>query len=527
MPFAPFLVSCQAGEAGESPASSARAALGEQDFDPLEASIPELQDALDRGRTTSRALVETYLARIAAYDAQGPALNAISAVAADALEQADRLDHERKTSGPRGPLHGIPVVVKDNFETARMQTAAGSILLEGWTSGADATLVGKLSAAGAIVFAKTNMHEWAYGGETRGSLFGQTLNPYALDRVPGGSSGGTGVAVAANFASFGLGSDTCGSIRGPAANNDLTGLRPTRGLISRSGVIPLSHTQDTAGPLARSVTDLAFAMDALAGYDPADPITRDGIGHIPPTYTAFLERDGLRGARIGVLTNLQPADGTDPEVARRMDEAAKAMCAEGAVVVDVTMPHLPEFGDVLDGAPTDLVELEFKFDLNDYLDAHPTAPVHSLTEIVASGKYDASVGPLLAAADAQRHRHTIERQKRLLHRTVVETATLATLFANHLDALVYPTLRQKASKLGAPPRGMNCQLSAHSGLPALTVPAGFTDDGVPVGLELLGPAWSEGSLIRLAYAFEQATHHRRLPATTPPLPKSGGSIRAD
>ncbi|WXB17789.1 amidase [Pendulispora albinea] len=446
-------------------------------------------------------------------------MNAISAIAADAREQADRLDEERRTRGPRGPLHGIPVVVKDNFETADMQTAAGSILLRGWTSGEDATMVKKLRAAGAIVLAKTNMHEWAWGWETRGTLFGQTHNPYALDRVPGGSSGGTGAAVAASFASFGLGTDTCGSIRVPSANNNLVGLRPTYGLTSRKGIIPMSHTQDAGGPLARSVTDIAFAMDVLTGYDPADPVTKDGAGRAPATYTTFLQRQGLRGARVGILGNLLSRGPADEEIAGIIRKAAETMRAEGATVVEVTMPALPDFVDVEDGAPADLSISEFKFDLNDYLRDHPTAKVRTLADVLASGKLDSSIEPYLRMSEAQKQRNSPDYLRRVAQRKISGAATAGALAAQRLDALLYPTLRQKATKLGEAQHGVNCQLSAHTGFPAISVPAGFTADGVPVGLELIGPAWSEGSLIRLAYSFEQATRYRRPPASTPSLPR--------
>ena len=242
-------------------------------LDLAEATIPQLQAALGAGALSSRDLVAHYLARIDAYDQRGPALNAICAIAPDALALADKCDAERHGGVLLGPLHGIPVIVKDNYETADMQTAAGSILLAGWRPPGDATLVARLRAAGAIVIAKATMHEFAYGVTTAGSLFGQTRNPYALDRNPGGSSGGTGAAIAAGFAAVGMGSDTCGSIRIPAAHNSLVGIRGTQGLASRAGIVPLSSTQDIGGPLGRSVADVAIVLDAIAGYDPHDPPT--------------------------------------------------------------------------------------------------------------------------------------------------------------------------------------------------------------------------------------------------------------
>ena len=248
-----------------------RAQAPTRSFELMEATIPELQAALAAGTVTSRELVTRYLARIDAYDQKGPALNAISAINDRALAEADALDAERKTRAPRGPLHGIPVIIKDNYETVTMQTADGSRALAGWVAGTDAVLVKKLRDAGVIVIAKSNMHEFARGITTLGSLFGQTRNPYALDRNPGGSSGGTGAAIAANFAAVGMGSDTCGSIRIPASHNSLVGIRGTQGLASRTGIIPLSSTQDIGGPIGRTVTDVAIVLDTIVGYDPADP----------------------------------------------------------------------------------------------------------------------------------------------------------------------------------------------------------------------------------------------------------------
>lgn len=481
----------------------------------LEATIPELQAALTTGATTSQALVAQYLARIAAYDQQGPTLTAISAVNPDALAEAEALDRERQAQGPRGPLHGIPVLVKDNYETTTMPTAAGSLLLKDWVAPGDAFLVQRLREAGAIILAKTNMHEWAWSWETYGSLFGQTRNPYALDRVPGGSSGGTGAALAATFAAVGLGSDTCGSIRVPAAHNSLVGLRPTQGLLSRSGIIPLSSTQDTGGPLARSVTDLAIVMDALVGYDPTDPLTAESLGHLPRRYTDVLQLDGLRGARIGLLTSLLGTEPEDAEVAAVIQAAADELRAAGAEVVDVTIEGL---ADLLASTYSGVIREDFKADLNAYLAGRPTAPVRSLTEIIASGVFHPGVERILRLTEEVETRDTKEYYEKLARRTTVRHAALTTMAEHGVMALAYPTVRRPAVRIGEGTQvGVNCQLSAHSGLPAITVPAGFTADGLPVGLELLGGAWSDAELIRLAYAYEQATRHRRPPASTPPL----------
>ncbi len=309
-------------------------------FQLLEATLPQIEGALASGTITSQDLVEMYLARSAAYDQQGPSLNAIITVNPDALAEAKELDAERAANGPRGPLHGIPVIVKDNYETKDMQTTAGSLSLAGWIPPHDAFLVKRLREGGAIILAKATLHEFAMGITTVGSLFGQTRNPYALDRNPGGSSGGTGAAVAANFAAVGLGTDTCSSIRTPSAHNNLVGLRGTQGLASRTGIIPLSHTQDIGGPMGRSVTDVAIVLDAIVGYDPADPQTVESVGNIPESYTAFLRVEGLGGSRIGRLPALFSPGPDDAGVAQVVRRAMSEMEQQGAEEVEVTIPGL-------------------------------------------------------------------------------------------------------------------------------------------------------------------------------------------
>lgn len=486
-------------------------------FELLEASIPELQSALASGAVTSRDLVAMYLARIEAYDQQGPALNAISAINRTALAEAEALDRERRERGPRGPLHGIPIIVKDNYETRDMQTAAGSRALAGWIPPDDATLVRKLKEAGAVIIAKANMHEFAYGITTLGSLFGQTRNPYALDRNPGGSSGGTGAAIAANFAAVGMGSDTCGSIRIPASHNSLAGIRGTQGLSSRTGIIPLSSTQDIGGPIGRGVTDLAIVLDAIAGYDPADPQTAASVGNIPTRYTSFLQADGLRGARVGLLTNLLGTDPVDAEVAAVVRRATVEMRGQGAEVVEVTIPGLDEL--LMDRIAGFLVLVQdFKFDLNDYLASRPTAPVRTLEQVLEMGAFHPAVEMSLRGSQAVESRDTKEYLEHIVKRTTLRDAVLTAMADQRLDVLVYPTIKRTAAPIGETQPGTNCHLSANSGLPAITVPAGFTAAGLPVGVEMLGRAWSEGLLLKLGYAYEQATRHRRPPATTPALP---------
>jgi amidase len=482
-------------------------------FDVIEKTIPELQDAMTRGEVTSKDLVAAYLARIAAYDHTGPALNAFVTVNARALEAADALDRERAASGPRGALHGIPIAVKDNFETADMPTTGGSIALAGFMSGRDAFQVQKLREAGAVIIGKTNLHELAAGITSISSLGGQTRNPYDLARNPGGSSGGTGAAVAANFAAGGMGSDTCGSIRIPSANNNLVGLRGTLGLSSRRGIIPLSHTQDIGGPLARTVTDLAIMLDATVGPDEGDPTTAAAKGHVPRSYRDALKPDALKDVHIGALRNLFGAAPEDNEVNTLVRKALDAMKAAGAQIEEVTIPGLD---DLVRGSS--LINAEFKFDLMDYLAPFANAPVHSLGDILDRGEYDKALETMFRARNRPESRESDEARRARIKRAAVRDLVRAAMEELKLDALAYPPLARKAAVLGEPQSGgANCQLSASSGLPAISMPAGFTDDGVPVGIELLGREWSEPQLLGAAYAYEQAAHPRRPPSTTPAL----------
>src|SRR3954469_2274394 len=342
-------------------------------FDVYEKSIVDLLAAQRIGTVTSHDLVQKYLDRIRAYDKDGPQLNAMIALNPRALDEADALDAERRAGRVRGPLHGIPIVVKDNYATAGMPTTAGSLALAGFETGRDAFMVKKLRDAGAVVVGKTNLHELAYGITSISSAGGQTRNPYDPTRNPGGSSGGTGAAVAASFGAAGMGTDTCGSIRNPSANNNLFGLRGTMGLSSRTGIIPLSHSQDIGGPLARTVADLAVMLDATVGADAADPVSQSSAGHIPSSYRGALDAGALKGARIGVATELFGAAPEDQEVAGLDRRALEVMKRAGAEIVDVSIPGLDE---AMRGSS--LIDAEFKFDLIDYLARFPNAPVHSL-----------------------------------------------------------------------------------------------------------------------------------------------------
>jgi len=482
------------------------------DFDVTEQSIADLQAAMGAGLVTSHALVVMYEARIRAYDHDGPRLNAMVAINPRAIDAADALDAERRAGHVRGPLHGIPIVIKDNYETADMPTTGGSLALAGFRTGRDAFMVKRLRDAGAVIVGKTNLHELAAGITSVSSLGGQTRNPYDPSRNPGGSSGGTGAAVAANFAAAGMGSDTCGSIRIPSANNNLVGLRGTLGLSSRFGIIPLSHTQDIGGPLARSVADLALMLDATVGPDAADATTALGEGHVPPSYRAALRANALEGARIGVLKSLFGAEPEDAEVTGVVHKALDAMKGHGAELVDMDIPGIEA---LMDGSS--VIDAEFKFDLMDYLAQFPNAPVHSLGDIIDRGLYHAELEDTFKRRDAGSARETDAYRRARVRRETLRDLVLGEMKEQRLTAIAYPVLRRRPASIGEPQRGTNCQLSAGTGLPAISMPAGFTGDEVPIGVELLGAAWSEPQLLSLAYSYEQAVHPRRPPAATPKL----------
>lgn len=482
------------------------------DFDVTEKSIVDLQAAMQAGTVTSRELVARFLARIAAYDQRGPALNAIAALNPDALIAADALDAERRTRGARGPLHGIPVLVKDNYETIEMPTSAGSMALRTFHPKSDAFMVQRLKQAGAVVLGKTNMHELAMGITTVGSRFGRTRSPYDLDRNPGGSSGGTGAAIAASFAVAGMGSDTCGSIRYPASHNNLFGLRGTRGLSSRTGIVPLSSTQDIGGPLARSITDLALMLDATVGADPLDETTRASEGRLPTSYRDALRADALQGARLGIIRTLFGTAPEDQEVTRIVNQWIEALKQAGAVPIDVLIPGLD---DLL--RDSSVIDAEFKFDFADYLARHPDAPVKSLTEILERGLYHQELEARFKTRNAVEKRETEQYRRALAKREATRKAVVSALDEHRLTALLYPTGRRRPARIREPQTGGNCQLSATSGLPALAVPAGFTEDGVPIGVDLLGAPFAEAELLSLGYGIEQSLKPRRAPFSTPAL----------
>lgn len=482
------------------------------EFEVAEATILELQGAMEEGQVTSAELVDLHLARIRAYDRDGPALNAIVRLNPLAREQAQALDAERAAGTVRGPLHGIPVLMKDNYDMDWMPTTGSSLALAGLQPVDNAFQVARLLEAGAVILGKTNLHELAAGITTISSLGGQTRNPYDPARNPGGSSGGTGAAVAASFAPVGWGSDTCGSIRIPAAVHNLFGLRPTKGLSSIDGILPLSHSQDTGGPLARTATDLAIALDATVGPDPADPATAILEGRPVPSFQAALDPAALEGARIGVLEAWVEEEGAAAGVTRVIRAALAEMEGLGATVVDVEIPDMDELL-----ANTGLIDFDFKFDLMDYLAGVPDAPVASLEEILEADLHHEALDRNFRRRNERAARESPELTETMARRSALAAAVVDLLDREDLDALAYPTMRHETALIGAAPTGATCFLSAHTGLPALTVPAGFTTGGLPVGLELLGRALDDHRLVAFAFAHEAAHPKRRAPLRTPAL----------
>lgn len=498
----------------------------DRSFHLMEASIADVHKALLAGTLTCHGLVQQYLERIQAYDQQGPAIHSMLYVNPASLAQADEMDKEFKRTRKLKTLTCIPIILKDNFDTADMPTTAGSVTLKGAQPERDAFTVKRLREAGALILGKANMSEFATGGISASSLGGQVKNPYDLTRTPGGSSGGTGAAIASDFAIAGTGSDTGGSIRSPASATSVVGLRPTRGLISRDGIVPVSFTQDTIGPMTRTVADTARMLDVMAGYDENDPVTALSVGNIPKTYTAFLQ-NGLRRARLGVVTHLFGTGPEYEEVNKVMASAIERLKEQGAVIVDVDDAFLD--GNKLT-AKFRLNEPEFKTALNSYLTQRGSrVPVHSLAEIIASGRYyKPTLEKFLAEAESFEdgpHSKDYLLRRAEMEETKVEVANV--MAKNKLVALIFPNQRCLVLPIGATfQKDRNGVVAALGGFPAIEVPAGFsapTADaplGVPVGMELLGRPWGEGELISLAFGFEQATHLRKAPSSTPPLSPS-------
>jgi amidase len=511
-------------------AAAAAQSPAPQRFDLEETTIAALQQRMESGQETSRSLVEKYLARIEALDRSGPALHSVLEVNPDARAIADQLDAERKSGRTRGPMHGIPILIKDNIATAdRMMTTAGSLALAGTKPPKDAFIVGRLRDAGAVILGKTNLSEWANFRSTHSTSGwsgrgGQTKNPYALDRNPSGSSSGSGASIAANLAAAAIGTETDGSIVSPSNVNGLVGLKPTLGLVSRTGIVPIAHSQDTAGPMTRTVADAAALLGAIAGADPEDaPSVRRGSGQrrdAAVDYTKSLDANGLRGARIGVVRNKY--FGYSPAADQIAEAAIADMKKQGAVIIDpVTIPTLGKF----DEGEFEVLLYEFKADLNKYLTwLGAASPVHSLKDVMAFNDAHKNeempyFGQEIMAMAEKKGPLTTARYTAALARNRQMAGALgidAVMTKHRLDALVAPTggpawLTDLANgdssfaNASAP-----STVTSVAGYPHITVPAGFAR-GLPVGISFFGRAWSEATLFKLAYAYEQATKHRKPP----------------
>ncbi|MET0987641.1 MAG: amidase family protein [Steroidobacteraceae bacterium] len=501
-------------------------------FDLETAGVPEIQAAVDAGALTYEKLVKLYIARIEAYDRKGPALNSVITLNPKAIETARALDAELKQSGRRSPLHGIPVLAKDNYDTADMPTSGGTFLLAKSVPYQDAPSIKQLRDAGAIILAKVNMDEFAHGGVGFSSRLGQTRNPHDPRRHPAGSSGGTGAGLAAWFSPLGLGSDTGGSIRGPSSANGVVGIKPTNGLVSRTGIMPCVLTFDTGGPMARTVHDVALTLGFMTGIDPKDPLTATSAGLYYKDYTPFLKKDALKGVRLGVIRDYT---GTDPEVDRVFNAALEELKAQGAVLVDpVNYPAL-----VLQNraAVMDPIRAEVKDNYADYLGTLRPGFPRSIADIAAKGM--ALTQP---SGDFRPHPSVFTRFKALSERppitsisytsakqsgmAAVRGAVLGLMQEKQVDAFVYPT-RSRQPELIDPEtpkivdRPMTPSLTSIANVtqfPDVIVPAGATSEKMPVTISFFGPAYSEPRLLGYAYAYEQATHHRVSPSTTPKLP---------
>jgi len=485
-------------------------------FDPFEKSIVEIAGALESGEISSQALVDYYLERIERLDKNGPAFNSILTVNPNARRDAEQLDVNRKRWKPKGPLYGLPLLVKDNVNTLGMPTTCGCKAMADFRPAKDAFIIGKLREAGAILLAKTALSEFTKHGLTCGSLFGQTKNPYDLTRTPGGSSGGTGVAVSANFGIAGIGTDTINSVRSPCSACCIVGMRPTTGLWSRSGLVPMSILQDTAGPMARTVADIGILLEACQGYDPADPITAQQIGFAGKSYNDHLTKDGLNGKRIGMLlTNF----GKDADVRAVMENSMRIMREMGAQLVDIEVSEFEVSGLSRD-CDVQIYESE---SLIDRYFIENNAPVSSLRELIKLGAADKYAQLLLEQCV------TIENPleqpayfRRKLNAQKLRELAYDVMALNNLDAMCYPHQQIVVEKIGnGSQAGRNGIFASMIGFPAITLPGGFSRPdkdaplGIPIGIEFLARPWSESLLIEIAYSFEQVSQFRQYPQSAP------------
>jgi amidase len=486
-------------------------------FNIMETTIEDVHAAYKAGQLTSRQLVQMYLDRIQAYDQTGPAINSIITLNKQALDEADKLDATFKQTGSFvGPLHGIPIILKDQVDAAGFPTTLGSILLKDYYPERDAFAIGQLRKAGAIVLAKGTLAEFG-GGNTWGSLFGATKNPYALDRTAGGSSGGPGAAIAANFATVGVGEEGSASIRRPSTWNSLVGMHPSAGLVSRTGMWdgwPALFT--SLGPMTRSVRDLAHLLDAMVGYDTEDPLTAAAYGNIPKTYTAFLDGNGLKGARLGILREAIGRGDPKADDFKKIDvvfnRALGELTAAGAELVDpIVIPNVL----ALMAKRTEGPYLDVSTSL--YLKS-PKAPFHSRHDIPKMPGFDKVLARGRNISDPIDERKYYEH---LQAREELMFNVLKVMADNRLDAIVYKSIEHQPQFLSKGPNAPNPGVPTLSTflafVPTLTVPAGFTTDNIPTGITFQGRPFADGTLIKLAYAYEQATHHRKPPASVPPL----------
>jgi Asp-tRNA(Asn)/Glu-tRNA(Gln) amidotransferase A subunit family amidase len=492
-------------------------------FNVLEARIDDIHNAYQSGQLTARELVQTYLDRIGAYDKKGPAINSIITINGEALIEADRLDAALKAGGLVGPLHGIPIIIKDQVDCAGMPTTLGSLLFKDYFPDRDAFVVEKLKKAGAIILAKATLGELG-GGDTHGSLFGSTRNPYDLERTAGGSSGGPGAAVSANFCTVAMGQEGFASIRRPSTWNCLAGMRPTAGLVSRAGVYAgWPSVNGSLGPMARTVADLAKLLDVMVGYDPEDPLTARGVGQTPQSYTAFLQRNGLKGARIGILREpmgyeSEPDSEDFKKVEEVFDKAVAELKAAGAEVVDpVIIPDLKQLLAKRAGSYAD-EEASFK----EYLRRSARPPYASRDEAKQSPDFQKVVKGSRErwnrAAPAAAHYEYLKARDQLL-------TNMLTVMADYkLDAIAHKAVEHQPTLIrdGINPPYVDQKGAPHINtflvfVPSIVVPAGFTRDNLPAGIAFLGRPYDDANMIRLAYAYEQGTLHRRPPASTTPL----------
>ncbi len=492
-------------------------------FEVEEATISQVHDAMKAGKLSCRALVDLYLKRIETYDKNGPAINSIILINPEIQKQADELDKRFAAGGLTGPLHCVPMIVKDNFETRGLRTSNGALVFAQYVPDHDAFQVQRIKEAGALILAKSNMAEWAFSPyETLSSILpGYTRNPYALDRVTAGSSGGTAAAIAASLGLAGLGSDTGNSIRGPSSHQALAGIRSTMGLTSRAGVFPLNLRADIAGPMARTVEDAARVFQVVVGDDPDDPVTSAARQHLPQNYLAALDRNGLHGAVIGILHQAYERDSADPEIVHLFQSAVDELRRAGATIIDpAKVEDLPPANRSQGTAPC----MGFKYDINHFLAARSNAvPVKTLGAIIESGGFHPTVQRRLEQAEKgpENGPDSEACQAEEASREKVRRAVGKTMDRLKLDAFVYPTWSNPPRLIGDlnTPAGDNSQFfSPATGFPAVNAPIGFSRGGtLPLGMTFYGRAWSEPKLLKFAYAYEQSTHHRRPPAATPPL----------